>query len=235
MNRLILEESDFISPGRCRITGRRFRQLVDVIKCPVGKVCKAGLLGGLRGTAEVISLSSEEIIFDTDLNEQPPEPSNVRLAVAMQRPQTFSKVLHIATTMGVKQILFFHSFKVEKSYWQSPRILPENFRSELVEALEQCGDTILPEISFCNRFKEFSENALPSFSNGTQMIFGAPGASLSPSHFALKPVTLIVGPEGGLTQYEEDCFSNLGAAGVTLGSRILRTEYALAALLGKLS
>lgn len=235
MNHLILEESDFISPGRCRITGRRFRQLVDVIKCPVGKVCKAGLLGGLRGTAQVVSLTSEEIIFDTDLNEQPPEPSGVRLAVALQRPQTFSKVLHIATTMGVKQILFFHSFKVEKSYWQSPRILPENFRSELIEALEQCGDTILPEISFCNRFKEFSENALPAFADGTKMIFGAPGASLSPSHFANTPVTLIVGPEGGLTQYEEDVLSKLGASGVTLGSRILRTEYALAALLGKLS
>ena len=235
MNRLILEESDFIAPGRCRITGRRFRQLVDVIKCPVGKVCKAGLLGGMRGTATVVSLSDNEIIFDTDLNEYSPEPSQVRLAVAMQRPQTFSKVLHIATTMGVKKILFFHSFKVEKSYWQSPRILPENFRSELIEALEQCGDTILPEISFCYRFKDFADTELPSFSDGTQMIFGAPGAEISPSHYAGKPVTLIVGPEGGLTAYEEERLTQLGAQGVTLGSRILRTEYALAALLGKIS
>ena len=235
MNRLILEESDFIAPGRCRITGRRFRQLVDVIKCPVGKVCKAGLLGGMRGTATVVSLSDNEIIFDTDLNEFSPEPSQVRLAVAMQRPQTFSKVLHIATTMGVKKILFFHSFKVEKSYWQSPRILPENFRSELIEALEQCGDTILPEISFCNRFKDFADTELPSFSDGTPMIFGAPGAEISPSHYAGTSVTLIIGPEGGLTTYEEERLSQLGAQGVTLGSRILRTEYALAALLGKIS
>ena len=235
MNRLILEDSDFIAPGRCRITGRRFRQLVDVIKCPVGKVCKAGLLGGLRGTAQVAELRDDEIIFDVTLDEEPPEPSPVRLAVAMQRPQTFSKVLHIATTMGVKKILFFHSFKVEKSYWQSPRIIPENFRSELIEALEQCGDTILPEITFCSRFKEFAETALPSFASGTKMIFGAPSSTVSPADYAGTPVTLIVGPEGGLTPYEEQTFISCGAEGVTLGARILRTEYALAALLGKLS
>ena len=235
MNRLILEKSDFISPGRCRITGRRFRQLVDVIKTPVGKVCKVGLLGALRGTGEVIEVTSEDITLRVTLDEKSPEAIPVRLAIALQRPQTFSKVLHIATTMGVKEILFFHSFKVEKSYWQSPRILPENFRSELIEALEQCGDPILPEIKFCNRFKDFSEGVLQDFSSGSTMIFGDPPATRNAAEFNNTPVTLIVGPEGGLTEYETTKLRELGAIGVTLGARILRTEYALAALLGKLS
>ena len=235
MNRLILEESDFIAPERCLITGRRFRQLVDVIKCPVGKVCKAGLIGGKRGTAEVLEVTDSQILFSVDLTEDPPEPLPVRLAIAMQRPQTFSKVLHIATTMGVKRILFFHSFKVEKSYWQSPRILPENFRSELVEALEQSGDTILPEIKFCNRFKDFSEGVLQQFASGTQIIFGDPPAEGDAAVFKETPATIVVGPEGGFTEYETSKLREMGAAGVTLGPRILRTEYALASLLGKLS
>lgn len=235
MNRLILEDSDFIAPGRCRITGRRFRQLVDVIKCPVGKVCKAGLLGGLRGTAQVAELRDDEIIFDVTLDEEPPAPSPVRLAVAMQRPQTFSKVLHIATTMGVKKILFFHSFKVEKSYWQSPRIEPANFRSELIEALEQSGDTILPEVEFCNRFKDFIETRLTEFSAGTQIIFGDPPAQGDACQYRNCDVTIVVGPEGGFTEYETEKLREIGAAGVTLGARILRTEYALASLLGKLT
>lgn len=235
MNRLILEESDFISRERCLISGRRFRQLVDVIKTPVGKVCKAGLLGGKRGTAQVTAVTESDITFDVCLDEEPPKPVNVRLAIALQRPQTFSKVLHIATKMGVKKILFFHSFKVEKSYWQSPRILPENFRSELIEALEQCGDTILPEIEFCPKFKEFSEGRLQEFASGTQMIFGDPPATHDAAGYNCAPVTLIVGPEGGFTDYETEKLRELGAVGVTLGSRILRTEYALAALLGKLT
>lgn len=234
MNRLILEESDFISPERCLIKGRRFRQLVDVIKCPVGKVCKAGLLGGKRGNAEVLEVSDEQILFHVDLTEEPPPPVPVRLAVAMQRPQTFSKVLHIATTMGVKNILFFHSFKVEKSYWQSPRILPENFRSELIEALEQSGDTILPDIRFCNRFKDFIEGRLAEFASGTQIIFGDPPAQGDACQYRNQNVTIVVGPEGGFTEYETEKLRESGASGVTLGPRILRTEYALASLLGKL-
>lgn len=235
MNRLILEESDFISKERCLVSGRRFRQLVDVIKTPVGKVCKAGLLGGKRGTAQAVAVTENDITFDVSLTEEPPEPVCVRLAIAMQRPQTFSKVLHIATTMGVKKILFFHSFKVEKSYWQSPRILPENFRGELIEALEQCGDTILPEIEFCSRFKDFSDGRLQEFAAGTQMIFGDPPATEDAARYNGTPVTLIVGPEGGFTEYETQKMRELGCCGVTLGSRILRTEYALAALLGKLT
>ena len=235
MNRLILEESDFITPERCLITGRRFRQLVDVIKCPVGKVCKAGLVGGKRGTAEVLEVTEEQILFKVSLTEDAPEAVPVRLAIAMQRPQTFSKVLHIATTMGVKQILFFHSFKVEKSYWQSPRIHPEKFRADLIEALEQSGDTILPTITFCNRFKDFIEGELQRFSVGTQIVFGDPPADGDILNYRGMGVTLVVGPEGGFTEYETEKLRELGAAGVTLGERILRTEYALASLLGKLT
>ena len=235
MNRLILEESDFITPERCLIKGRRFRQLVDIIKCPVGKICKAGLLNGKRGTAEVLEVTDEQILFQVSLTEEPPAAVPVRLAIAMQRPQTFSKVLHIATTMGVKKILFFHSFKVEKSYWQSPRIEPANFRSELIEALEQSGDTILPEVEFCNRFKDFIETRLTEFSAGTQIIFGDPPAQGDACQYRSCDVTIVVGPEGGFTEYETEKLRELGAAGVTLGARILRTEYALASLLGKLT
>ena len=234
MNRLILEESDFISPDVCRITGRRFRQLVDVIKSPVGKVCKAGKVNGLRGTAQVIAVGSEDITLKVTLDEEPPDAPAIRLAIAMQRPQTFSKVLHIATTMGVKRILFFHSFKVEKSYWQSPRIKSENFRHELIEALEQCGDTTLPQVEFCDKFKEFYQERLGVFSQGTQAIFGDPPATAEPADFKKEAVTLILGPEGGFTDYETQVLRDCGALGVTLGARILRTEYALAALLGKL-
>ena len=137
--------------------------------------------------------------------------------------------------MGVKELLFFHSFKVEKSYWQSPRIQAENYIKDLTEALEQCGDTVTPQIRFCSKFKDFTEGILQDFSRNTQMIFGDPSASDDPLDYNKRPVTLIVGPEGGFTEYETGKLRELNAAGVTLGPRILRTEYALAALLGKLS
>ena len=47
MNLLLLEPSDFISGSVVRISGRRLRQLADVIRAEPGKRCKAGLLNGL--------------------------------------------------------------------------------------------------------------------------------------------------------------------------------------------
>ena len=45
------------------------------------------------------------------------------------------------------------------------------------------------------------------------------------------PVALVVGPEGGLAREEVAALTALGARGVTLGSRILRTETAALAAL----
>ena len=59
MNLLLLEPSDFISGSVVRISGRRLRQLADVIRAEPGKRCKAGLLNGLTGTAELLSITPE--------------------------------------------------------------------------------------------------------------------------------------------------------------------------------
>jgi len=47
-------------------------------------------------------------------------------------------------------------------------------------------------------------------------------------------VTLAVGPEGGFIDYEIDKLCEAGFQPVTLGSRILRVETAIPAILGRL-
>ena len=49
------------------------------------------------------------------------------------------------------------------------------------------------------------------------------------------PVTIITGPEGGLTDAEVQTLVHLGAHAVTLGPRILRAETAPVALLGAIA
>ena len=231
---LLLEKEDFISENTAVITGRRFERLNNFIHIEIGKMLKSGIRNGDCGKAEVISISKESTTVRFSAETPPPEPPPLTLIIALQRPQTFGKVIHSAVSMGVKKIHFIHTFKVEKSYWQSPRIVPEAFRKELIEALEQCGDTVLPEISFCRSFKEFADEALLEFSAGTVMLTAHPAGTLPVERKAGESVTLIVGPEGGFTDYEITRLTGSGAKTVTLGTRVLRTEYAVAALLGKL-
>ena len=61
MNLLLLEEQDFISSDVVRISGRRHQQLHTVIKAQPGKLCRAGVLGGMRGHAEVLEITESGI------------------------------------------------------------------------------------------------------------------------------------------------------------------------------
>ena len=235
MNLLLLEQQDFISNDLARVSGRRHDQLRTVIKAFPGKMCRAGLLGGLRGHAEILSCTEQETTLRFIPEDPPPPPLPVTLLIALPRPQTYTKVLNCAVEMGVKRIDFINSFKVEKSFWQGSRLKAEYIENELRLALEQCADTIMPEIHFHPRFKPFIEDELPEISPGAARIAGIPGAESVPEDFAGNPVLLAVGPEGGFTDYENEFLLANGFTGVGLGPHILRTEFAVAALLARLS
>ena len=236
MNLLLLDEKDFIAPGRVEISDRRFLQLRDIIKLEEGKTFRAGVIGGLTGNATVAEFTGEKAVLDVELTTPPPEKSGITLVCALPRPQTFHKVLHCAITMGVNDLWFIHSRKVEKSYWQASVLQEEAVDKEIRLALEQCGDTVYPHIEYRNRFKPFVEDELPGLiANADAAIFGHPRSTDRPEDFTGKKVVLLIGPEGGFSDYEVEKLTLAGAVGVTLGSRVLRTEFAVAALLAKLS
>jgi len=66
-------------------------------------------------------------------------------------------------------------------------------------------------------------------------LFGHPRSEKRPEEFAGKNTVLLIGPEGGFSDYEVQLLSEAGATAVTLGQRVLRTEFAVSALLAKLS
>lgn len=235
MNFLLIEKEDFL-PGAAantvRVTGRRHERLARFLKLHEGDHCKAGMLGGKLGSAVVLAMARDFCDLAVTFDREPPPPAPVVLAMALPRPQTFEKALRCGTEMGIKTFWFFHTFKVEKSYWQSPSLSPERMTAELKLGLEQCGDTILPQVRFAPRFKPFAEEILPGLPHPAYA--GHPAAEALLPRTLTAPVTLILGPEGGFTDYEIGFLTEHAVTPVTLGSRILRTEHALPALLGRM-
>ena len=234
MNLLLLGPEDFLPDGTARVSGRRFEQLENVIKAAPGKLCKAGIMGGAVGSAEILAMAGDHAELRFAPHGEPPPPLKVILCCALPRPLTFAKIIHSAVTSGVKRICFFHSAKVEKSYWQSSRLAAEAIREEVVLALEQCADTVFPEITFHRKFRKFVEDELPVIVPEKALrIFGSPGADAPvPAGAAHNgDVALVIGPEGGLNDFEEQDLRDHGFAGVTLGPRILRSEFAVNAFL----
>lgn len=234
MNLLLFELEDFLPDGTAVVAGRRLRQLREVIKAEPGKLCKAGVLGGKVGRAELLSIDAERAHFRFEPTQEPPPPLDATLLCALPRPPTFAKVIHSAVTCGVKKLHFFHSAKVEKSYWQSSKLAPEAIRDEVILALEQCADTVMPEIFFHRRFRAFVEDEVPEIvPEGAVRIFGSPGAADPvPVGAARKShVAVAVGPEGGFNDFEEELWKSAGFRPVTLGRRILRSEFAVNSIL----
>lgn len=234
MNLILLTPEDFISTARVRLTGRRFEHIVSVLRAIPGQRLKVGLVGGRIGQGVITDLAPEAITIEVILDTSPPAPADISLLLALPRPKVLKRVLQGVTTMGVKQIVLFGSWRVEKSYWQSPLLLESSLREQLLLGLEQGGDTILPDILLFNRFKPFVEDHLPDLLGSRAAWLAHPSAETTCPENVTGPGALIVGPEGGFIDYEIERLTEAGCLPVRFGPRPLKVETAIPAFLGRL-
>lgn len=236
MNLLLLHPDDFVAPDRVRIHDRRLAHVREVLRLAPGGELRAGLLDGPLGSATLLHLDAGVAEFTVALDSPPPPPLAVGLIVALPRPKVLRRVLRAATMLGVKEIHLLNSWRVDKSYWQTPLLTPERLRAELLLGLEQALDTALPSMHIHRRFKPFVEDELDIIAGARRRLVAHPrGAVPLTSAPPGTPVLLALGPEGGFIPYEIDALVACGFTPVTLGLRILTVEVALAAALGRLS
>ena len=234
MNLLLLEEADFIAPDRVVLRDRRLTHMQEVHRCEVGDSMRVGRIGGLMGAAQVLRLEPGEAELQVSLDQPPPAKLPLTLVLALPRPKMLRRVFQTVATMGVPKVVLVNSYRVEKSFWQTPFLEPEAIREQLILGLEQARDSVLPEIVIEKRFKPFVEDRLPAIVEGTLGLVGHPGNHPPCPRGLTEPVTLAIGPEGGWIPYEIDLLGKAGLQPVQLGERILRVETAVTALLARL-
>ncbi|MGL4369841.1 MAG: RsmE family RNA methyltransferase, partial [Spirochaetota bacterium] len=123
---------------------------------------------------------------------------------------------------------------VDKSYIESPVLSGESIRENLILGLEQARDTILPAVQIRTLFKPFAEDELPGIIKGSLAIAAHPAAEKECPRAVQGPVTLALGPEGGFIPFEIETLASAGFMPAAIGPRILRTEFALPSLIGRL-
>ncbi|MCD6291826.1 MAG: 16S rRNA (uracil(1498)-N(3))-methyltransferase [Deltaproteobacteria bacterium] len=234
MNIVILEEADFVSEWRVVLGERRALHIGRVLQAQVGDRLRVGRLNGDLGSGVVVELSSSRVELEVSLDRSPPSSLPVGLLLALPRPKVMKRVLAAAVTMGVKEIFLFNSWRVEKSYWQSPWLGAEKLREVSILALEQAGDTRLPEILLQPRFRPFVEDEVPLLAQDRDawLLHPQTGTGLSEISGG-KPALVAVGPEGGFIPFEVEMLVAAGFKLASLGPRILRVEQAVPAILGR--
>jgi RsmE family RNA methyltransferase len=234
VNLLLLEDADFVAADRAILRDRRLTHLHEVHRAETGDSLRVGRVGGLMGTARLLRLQADEAELQVDLHQPPPEKLPLTLLLALPRPKMLRRVLQTVAAMGVPRLVLLNSYRVEKSFWQTPFLEPAAIREQLILGLEQARDTVLPQVSIEKRFKPFVEDRLAQLAVGSLGLVAHPGDHPPCPRAVEQPVTLAIGPEGGWIPYEVDKLIEAGLAPVQLGERILRVETAVTALLARL-
>lgn len=151
-------------------------------------------------------------------------PLQITLAQGVSRGERMDYTIQKAVELGISTIVPLdteHSVVSLKGDRLQKKL--EHWRGVIVSACEQCGRNTLPQLLPLTSLQEW----LRQPSTGLQLLLdhraGSGVSSLQPPQGGC---TLLVGPEGGLSEQERHAAINSGYQGMRLGPRVLRTETA---------
>jgi len=173
---------------------------------------------------------------------------NVSLILALPRPLQLGRILPMISQIGVDHLVLTSARKVPKDYFGSHMFRkPEVLQDKLIEGLCQAGDVRLPKVTVVRSLRHFLlseefDNLFPKESYARVLTHpkrhNDPEEPLRMSQVKFPTnsparIVIAVGPEGGWEEPTElDMFKNdCGFQQITLGSRTLRSDVAVAGLL----
>ncbi len=243
MNSLLLF-SDEIQNSIATITGEHLAYVQEMHDLSNGQTIPVVVWGKFRGRGVITQLNKDSISLEIALDSSIIEREPTTLIVAIPRPQTQKKIIHLATVLGVKDLHFIRSENTEKSYLESKSLIPHAIKYEIVKGLEQSYDCMPPTITVHKRFRPFIEDVLVTALNSTKeplkvLCDTAEDPLLCINEDALQSkdshAFIAIGPEAGWNDFEREAFKSLGFKSVSLGPRILRCETATSVILAQVA
>lgn len=219
---------------------RRAEHLRDVLNIKVGDEISVGEIGGFRGRGVVLEAGLKQISLSVEYREESAIGSGIHLIVALPRPQMLKRILEISGTMAVENLDLIYANRVEKSFFYSKTLEPENLHKHLLLGMEQGSSTFYPNVKVFKSLRKYQEE-IKSFSDRQYLkLIAHPGTvdNLSSAWRDLgekKKTMIAIGPEGGWQDQELKGFEELGFKSFNLGKKILRVETAVAVVIGQIN
>ena len=185
------------------------------------------LFNGQGGEYQAIITQASKKVIEVEIREfsidSKQSPLNIELGIGLSKGDRFELVLQKATELGVSKIVPLLSQRSEVKL--NPERLAKklaSWRQIIVGACEQCQLNIVPTLSEPLKLEQWLSGCdsdlklvLHHRSDGTLADMPKP-----------KSLSLLIGPEGGLTDEEIKRARSHNFKALTLGPRVLRTETA---------
>jgi 16S rRNA (uracil1498-N3)-methyltransferase len=154
-----------------------------------------------------------------------PQFPEIRLAVALAKGSKWDELIRPVTELGVRRLTPLVSERTEGEFplskFESKKI---RWQKMAQEACKQSGNLWIPEFdqpaSFMNLIKEIEDDH-----DCWMGSLHSQSRKLAPS-LSRKKISLLIGPEGGWTEQEEEVALEHGVSFFTLGKNTLRLETA---------
>jgi len=222
-----------LAPGeRVRIAGSAATHIARVLRLKVGDALPlfngrggeyAGRIEEFRKDTVTVSVSEQRAI-------ERESSLALTLAQGVSRGERMDWIVQKATELGASRIVpvFTERSVVRLAARQADRKV-QRWRAIAVGACEQSGRNRLPEVAAPLDFHEFLRTDAPG---ATRLLLSPTGAArMSDLEDIGTGITVLIGPEGGLAEAEQQAAIAAGFKPVRLGPRVLRTETAALAAL----
>lgn len=216
--------------SRLQLEEAASHHLSRVLRMEVGRALTIFNGRGGEYNAEIISINKQCVTVDVshfyDINNT--SPLVTELAIGISRGDKLDWVLQKATELGVSRIIPLNTSRTE-SKLKGPREEKkwQHWQQIIISACEQCGRNLIPELLPITHIDEYIPMATGTF----KYVLHHRNTNSFTTNRQPQSVSMLIGPEGGLSDSEIDAAINAGFAPLTLGPRILRTETAPIAVL----
>jgi 16S rRNA (uracil1498-N3)-methyltransferase len=216
--------------GEPRITlaGEDFHHLARVLRMREGEDCPAVDAGGTRYRMRLVRMgktdAEAEITPQASAAEPPSAAIEITLLQCLPKGRKIDLIVRQATEAGVARIipLFSENAVVRPGQEDARR---QRLQRIAREALQQSGNARMPEIEEPRSLVSLAAEAW-----GTALLFHEQPLTTTSLHRLLaegpRAVTMIIGPEGGLSGGEVQLLRAAGFQPVHLGGNVLRVETA---------
>jgi RsmE family RNA methyltransferase len=251
MNLVLIEPAELGDDGIVLLTGARAAHVATVLKTAVGETVRVGVVDGPRGVGTVEAVGTVDVRLRCALERETPSRPAVDLLLALPRPKVMRRLWAQLAALGIGRVVITNAARVERHYFDTHVLAPDEIRARLIEGLQQARDTRVPLVSVHKQFRVLVEDDLERLCPETTRLVADPASDVpiaarlratvpgAPSFVPpsdARPaeacrVLLAIGPEGGWNAFELGLLASRGFATVGLGPRTLRSDTACVALL----
>ncbi len=233
MNIALFNESEITSP--LSVKDERGEHIVKVLHKKEGDTFKAGIIGGMVGTATINKIENNLISFSFSPETAGLEPQPLIMIIGFPRPIQLKRLLRDIAALGVKEVHLTGTELGEKSYMQSNLVEHGTAYKMLLDGTVQAGTTSVPELFLHTNLNECLEAVKKSAGEVFQALALDninPACNLTeafrddrkPSDEAI--TIAAIGSERGWTDRERRTLEEAGFVRCGMGKRIMRTETA---------